>query len=109
MEQVQQLKKMRDEAMARLQFNPDYKLLVSLDRLIREMEQLVASTNKVASSASVVSTQPAPQANAGSNDDIDTAFDKIANELKEEMEGSMQADVNANIKSAIAQSGDATR
>lgn len=42
MHNIQQLKSIRDEAFQRLQTNPDYKLLTSLDSLIIELEGVIA-------------------------------------------------------------------
>ena len=42
MEHIKQLKTIRDEALSRLQTNPDYKLLTSLDSLIIELEGVTA-------------------------------------------------------------------
>jgi len=48
MEQIIQLKSMRDEALERLQNNPDFKLVNSLDSLIRDLEAvLVPATESV--------------------------------------------------------------
>lgn len=41
MEQVNQLRTMRDEALTRLQTNPDYRLLTSLDQLIVDLETVM--------------------------------------------------------------------
>lgn len=41
MEQINQLKTMRDEALTRLQANADYRLLISLDQLIVDLETVV--------------------------------------------------------------------
>lgn len=38
MEQINQLKTIRDEALTRLQANADYRLLISLDQLIVDLE-----------------------------------------------------------------------
>ena len=40
MEPITQLKTLRDEALHRLQANPDYKLLTSLDNLIVDLESV---------------------------------------------------------------------
>lgn len=45
MEQINQLKTMRDDAFIRLQSIPDYKLLTSLDSLIIELEGVSAIAN----------------------------------------------------------------
>ncbi|MBO6816632.1 MAG: hypothetical protein JJ891_17385 [Rhizobiaceae bacterium] len=110
MEQINQLKKMRDEALGRLQFNPDYKLLISLDRLIREIEQLLNDPSKHASS-SVTSTSSSSHSSDTKKaaSDIDAAFDKIANDLKEEVEGSKSDDVNSDIKAAMSGNGSSSQ
>ncbi len=41
MEQIVQLRTMRDEALERLQANPDFKLVNSLDALIKDLEAVV--------------------------------------------------------------------
>lgn len=43
MEQIRQLKEMRDSALERLQANPDFKLVNSLDQLIGDLEEVVAA------------------------------------------------------------------
>lgn len=42
MEQISQLKTMRDDALHRLESNPDFRLVTSLDKLIVELEDVVA-------------------------------------------------------------------
>ena len=42
MEQIAQLKTMRDDALERLQINPDFKLVNSLDALISDLESVLA-------------------------------------------------------------------
>ena len=41
MEQINQLRTMRDDALIRLQANPDYRLLTSLDQLIVDLETVI--------------------------------------------------------------------
>ncbi len=53
MEQVIQLKTMRDEALARLQLNPDFKLVNSLDALIKDLESVLAPQETVAVAVAV--------------------------------------------------------
>jgi len=42
MDQIEQLKVMHDEALQRLQLNLDYKLAISLDALIEDLEAFIA-------------------------------------------------------------------
>ena len=53
MEQIEQLKTMRDEALARLQLNPDYKLVTSLDALISDLEASFAPAKAEAVEAAI--------------------------------------------------------
>ena len=112
MEQIKQLKQMRDDALSRLQNNPDYKLFVSLDRLIREMEQLVASSTRAAGNSMMQSIPATPSTTKSSDtvtttasknsSEIDKAFDSIASELQSELKADDKNNVNDDIKSAMA-------
>lgn len=57
MEQIKQLIEMRDAALARLQSNPDYKLVTSLDALISDLEG-VATEMSAAPVAEPVISEP---------------------------------------------------
>ena len=57
MQEVTQLKTIRDEALARLKNNPDYKLMTSLDSLIIELEGVSALVN-LAENNVVVTDKP---------------------------------------------------
>lgn len=65
MEQINQLKTMRDDALARLQGNQDYRLLTSLDQLIVDLETVATPSR---SGFSVVETPKSP--NHKSVDDV---------------------------------------
>jgi len=112
MEQINQLKIMRDEALARLQLNPDYKLLISLDRLIRDIEHLLQTnstpvhTSNVNDSVFPLSAKTTAAISESTDEDeksalattaeIDEAFEKITNDLKEETDSSLNGSSNLN-------------
>ncbi|MDJ0615008.1 MAG: hypothetical protein QNJ29_15170 [Rhizobiaceae bacterium] len=74
MEQINQLRTMRDDALIRLQANPDYRLLTSLDQLIVDLETVVEPTR---SGLSVVSAKAETQQKAK----VDDVIDKMNAEL----------------------------
>lgn len=57
MEQIKQLIEMRDAALTRLQSNPDYKLVTSLDALISDLEGVTAEV-PAATAAESVTAKP---------------------------------------------------
>jgi len=61
MEQIEQLKTMRDAALERLQANPDYKLVTSLDALIVDLEASFAPAEVVADKAAPVEEEATPE------------------------------------------------
>ena len=62
MEQIEQLKTMRDEALGRLQLNPDYKLVTSLDALISDLEASFAPAKAEAVEAAIADLDGANKA-----------------------------------------------
>jgi len=74
MEQISQLKTMRDDALIRLQANPDYRLLTSLDQLIVDLETVVEPSR---SGLSVISAKAESQQKAK----VDDVIDKMNAEL----------------------------
>lgn len=74
MEQINQLKTMRDDALIRLQANPDYRLLTSLDQLIVDLETVVEPPR---SGLSVISEKADHQQKAK----VDDVIDKMNAEL----------------------------
>ena len=87
MEQIKQLKQMRDEAFARLQTNPDYKLLTSLDDLIVDLEGVTAiaelAEKSVAEELSKTSgKQDGDKGAKKTADSLDAAFDKLNKDTK---------------------------
>ncbi|MGI9351489.1 MAG: hypothetical protein ACR2O3_07990 [Rhizobiaceae bacterium] len=87
MEPIKQLKTLRDEALHRLQGNPDYKLLTSLDDLIIDLEG-VTKTNrpKFMIIDEVDETEDEPTLDSKEADSVDEAFEKISAELDDEDE-----------------------
>ena len=74
MEQISQLRTMRDDALIRLQANPDYRLLTSLDQLIVDLETVVEPSR---SGLSVISAKAESQQKAK----VDDVIDKMNAEL----------------------------
>ncbi len=74
MEQINQLKTMRDDALARLQANPDYRLLISLDQLIVDLETVVQPARN---GFSVVETKAAK-----SHSKLDDMMEQMGAELE---------------------------
>ena len=78
MEHIKQLKTIRDDALTRLQSNPDYKLLTSLDSLIVELEGVTALAELAEKSVAREITQndnKDPQS-------LDQAFEKLTTAKK---------------------------
>ncbi|MEM9332067.1 MAG: hypothetical protein AAGA53_12120 [Pseudomonadota bacterium] len=86
MEAINQLKSLRDEALERLQANPDYKLLTSLDELIVDLE----SFNKTSRPTfKVVDDESDSEVEADQTKDaVEEAFEQITAELESENLGS---------------------
>jgi hypothetical protein len=80
MQEVTQLKTIRDEALARLKNNPDYKLMTSLDSLIIELEGVSALAN-FAENNVVVTDKPQTLGSSKKLEKdtkaIDEAFEKL--------------------------------
>ncbi len=98
MEQIQQLKTMRDEALERLQINPDYKLVTSLDTLIGDLEASFGATAPEAVEAAIADL------NATDSNQVDAAPEAAIEEadgliddlnLEEQVEKSLDEDLAA--------------
>lgn len=76
MEHIKQLKSIRDEALTRLQTNPDYKLLTSLDSLIVELEGVTALAELAEKSVASKNTTN-DQFTKDKAETLDDAFDKL--------------------------------
>lgn len=99
MEQIKQLKTIRDEALNRLQTNPDYKLLTSLDSLIIELDGVAAIAELAEKNATKASSP-----NLISNKDdvknpqtLDQAFDKLNTSKKSNGTGASVVDLSDEI------------
>ncbi len=113
MEQVIQLKTMRDEALARLQLNPDFKLVNSLDALIKDLETVLApqetatdivedkasmdeftSNEEVQTASSQLEAESAPDISIEDdeqNDDVTGAIEALEAELSQDGEDKLPA------------------
>ncbi len=100
MEQIIQLKTMRDEALERLQNNPDFKLVNSLDALIRDLEAVLAAGESASVNTDAKSEAAADvpamdkKADAGS----DSSDDMVANDAPASDEGALDSGVEAEIE-----------
>ncbi len=87
MEQINQLKTMRDAALARLKSSPDYKLVSSLEELIVELEAMIApnsdDTSDSSSDAIFESADEDDEASEG-NIDESSVEDALASALEED-------------------------
>lgn len=89
MEHIKQLKSIRDEALFRLQANPDYKLLTSLDSLIVELEGVTAIAELAEKSvAKEISSKPNSTKGDLSSNTLDHAFEKLGSNKKTNGTGS---------------------
>ena len=79
MEQIKQLRTMRDDALIRLQANPDYRLLTSLDQLIVDLETVVDPSR---SGLSVVSANTESQPKVKVDDAAVAALKTMIHRLK---------------------------
>ncbi len=79
MEHIKQLKSIRDDALTRLQTNPDYKLLTSLDSLIVELEGVTALAELAEKSVTQPSSTKTPPAKDEDKNPqtINQAFEKL--------------------------------
>lgn len=101
MEHIKQLKSIRDEALTRLQTNPDYKLLTSLDSLIVELEGVTALAELA--EKSVTPTPPSKQANTKDKaDSIDAAFDKLNTAKMTNGTGGSVVDLSEEINGGVS-------
>lgn len=80
MEHIKQLKTIRDAALNRLQTNPDYKLLTSLDSLIVELEGVTALAELAEKSVATTTTKSSNSKDKPET--LDEAFDKISTTKK---------------------------
>jgi hypothetical protein len=92
MEQIIQLKTMRDEALERLQNNPDFKLVNSLDALIRDLESVLAPV------ASVVEVQADSEENVAQAGAEDVNVEAIADEETTSDDAALKTGVDAEIE-----------
>lgn len=117
MEQIIQLKTMRDEALVRLQNNPDYKLVNSLDALIQDLESVLlptvgASSSLVSDETTSADAQSSAEENseesiveietAGIDDDTSEDYSEI-NEQLEELAVSSQGEASSAIDALEAE------
>ena len=110
MEQIIQLKTMRDEALVRLQNNPDYKLVNSLDALIQDLESVLlpavdASSAEAEEVSSIETQAETVQVSEEATDVTDTVSvgDKVSednSEINEQLE-ELAADFPDEASSAI--------
>lgn len=101
MEHIKQLKSIRDEALTRLQTNPDYKLLTSLDSLIVELEGVTALA-ELAEKSVTTSTTPKPANTKEKSDTLDAAFDKLNTAKKANGTGSSVVDLSDEINGGVS-------
>jgi len=101
MEHIKQLKSIRDEALTRLQTNPDYKLLTSLDSLIVELEGVTAIADLA--EKSVTPTPSVKQANTKDKaDSIEAAFDKLNTAKNTNGTGGSVVDLSDEINGGVS-------
>lgn len=81
MEPITQLKSLRDEALHRLQANPDYKLLTSLDSLIVDLES-VANPGRPKFMIVDEDSDDTTETEPTRTDTVDEAYEKITAELE---------------------------
>ncbi|MEM9278039.1 MAG: hypothetical protein AAGA76_05665 [Pseudomonadota bacterium] len=82
MEAINQLKTLRDEALQRLQNNPDYKLLTSLDDLIVDLENVTNTGRPKFKIIDDETDEVATQAEL--NETVEEAFEQISAEIESE-------------------------
>ena len=102
MDEVKQLKTIRDDALLRLHANPDYKLFVALDTLITELEEIIAVISagpelKVVETTDESSKQDEEGEEETAYEDVDDAFDKISAELDGEAKIDLEDDSEARV------------
>lgn len=101
MQQIRQLKAIRDEALTRLQANPDYKLLTSLDSLIVELEGVTELAELAEKSVAKDTSAKTPNAKERS-DTLDQAFDKLNTAKKSNGTGGSVVDLADEISSSVS-------
>ena len=83
MEAIEQLKTLRNDALQRLQGNPDYKVLTSLDNLLSDLESVTRSNRPT---FMIIEEEEPEEANGLASDEdtdsVDEAFEKITAELE---------------------------
>jgi len=104
MEQIKQLKTIRDDALGRLHNNPDYKLLTSLDTLIIELEGVTALAELAEKSVSQQITSKTPNAKEDDKkpQSLDQAFDKLNSAKKTNGSGGSVVDLSEEINGGVA-------
>jgi len=104
MEHIKQLKNIRDESLTRLQSNPDYKLLTSLDNLIVELEGVTAIA-ELAEKSVTKNTISKPAMNIHDDkttQDLDSAFEKLNTAKKSNGNGSSVVDLTDEINGGVS-------
>ena len=100
MQQIKQLKTIRDEALSRLQTNPDYKLLTSLDSLIIELEGVTALAELAEKSITSTATIKA-EGTKEKADTLEQAFDKLSTTKKTNGTGGSVVDLSDEINGGV--------
>lgn len=101
MEHIKQLKTIRDEALGRLQTNPDYKLLTSLDTLIIELEGVTALAALAEKSVSNTITAQHTSSKE-KTETLDDAFDKLNASKKTNGTGASVMDLSDEINGGVS-------
>jgi len=101
MEHIKQLKSIRDEALTRLQTNPDYKLLTSLDSLIVELEGVTALAELAEKSVSNKNANN-DQLTKDKVETLDDAFDKLNATKKTNGNGGSIVDLSDEINGGVS-------
>ncbi len=104
MQQVTQLKSIRDEALTRLQNNPDYKLMTSLDSLIIELEGVTALAELAEKSVTKETTSNVITSQKLKKDTqaIDEAFENLVTNKKTNGTGNSVVDLADEINGGAA-------
>lgn len=117
MDQIEQLRKMREEALQRLQANPDFKLANSLDSLIQDLEAITASAAKtpaseaVAESASEAAVEETAESevqavSTATTDDASIEEEPTGAEVQTAAETEVAADAEADYEGVSSASGE---
>ena len=104
MEQIIQLKTMRDEALVRLQNNPDYKLVNSLDALIQDLETVLlpavqtssveldgVAAEDIQTSAAETDTASADEGISEERAEINEQIEELASESPDDASSAIEA------------------